>query len=487
MCVTEETSKCNVRVVPLVEGMHYIAVSHVWADGLGNANQNKIQLCQMRRLHDALKTVEMYRTRAKKMDRPAGTYLFWIDTLCCPVRDQQARIRTISDMRKIYERADLVVVMDADLSELPRPSNVKDPKQMLEVYGHVLTSGWMRRLWTYQEAAFARELVVIMKGWITDFKTLREMALRIAFPRNAYSFPALDLFMKGTAVSRFGGFISPDSFIDGIRDRLVAKPQDEPLCLSALLGLDIKSVASKRNDARYEEFLKLFLLQCPLPGEIVFYEGERLESTGLRWAPKSLRRPETLSLQTSCKVSGCRATKIPGGLQVRLPGILFLTAPEPAFQNCASSSEFLVRPRQGPWMRLEISGISSEDVVTASRYSIGLALVLEHRGLSIANLCRMCLLGQIIVQNKDTTRIRPVGKGTLTTVLNKHEAALEYWHKKATWYHAVGHDPDRSLSKHTRIPFERARAGIESYYQHALILHSHNTYSEQDRVWDIEY
>lgn len=45
----------DIEVVPRKRAHHYFAVSHVWADGLGNPSKNGLYACQMKRLRSTFK------------------------------------------------------------------------------------------------------------------------------------------------------------------------------------------------------------------------------------------------------------------------------------------------------------------------------------------------------------------------------------------------------------------------------------------------
>lgn len=86
----------------------FVALSHVWADGLGNPLENCLHECQMRRIQEIIKNIE--RTRG------SDTSFVWIDTLCCPVRDAQAKKLAINRIRDVYTVAEYVLVLDASLT-----------------------------------------------------------------------------------------------------------------------------------------------------------------------------------------------------------------------------------------------------------------------------------------------------------------------------------------------------------------------------------
>jgi hypothetical protein len=74
----------------------YIAISHVWSDGLRNPRINALPRCQILRLRDLV--ANLPRMRAANTDETADTnvqdnisvpqrqhLLIWIDTLCVPL------------------------------------------------------------------------------------------------------------------------------------------------------------------------------------------------------------------------------------------------------------------------------------------------------------------------------------------------------------------------------------------------------------------
>lgn len=67
--------------------MSYIAISHVWADGLGNPKANAIPLCQLKVL---------CRTLQNSTDDKGQNLSFWLDTLCISVDKSLADLRNFS-------------------------------------------------------------------------------------------------------------------------------------------------------------------------------------------------------------------------------------------------------------------------------------------------------------------------------------------------------------------------------------------------------
>jgi hypothetical protein len=82
----------NLRVIEWTAGMSYVAISHVWSDGLGNVHANELPFCQLIYLRGVVNEV----IRGKTLSTP-----FWIDTVCCPRFTKEPRNLAISAMRDV--------------------------------------------------------------------------------------------------------------------------------------------------------------------------------------------------------------------------------------------------------------------------------------------------------------------------------------------------------------------------------------------------
>ncbi|KAF2795501.1 hypothetical protein K505DRAFT_324016 [Melanomma pulvis-pyrius CBS 109.77] len=93
------------------------------------------------------------------------TSWFWMDTLCIPVGDEFADLRTsaINDMATIYVGASQVLVLDAELLSLSSVHNSENPQidelDALDALARIAFGTWSRRSWTFQEGALGRECV----------------------------------------------------------------------------------------------------------------------------------------------------------------------------------------------------------------------------------------------------------------------------------------------------------------------------------------
>ncbi|KAL9026981.1 MAG: hypothetical protein Q9196_004434 [Gyalolechia fulgens] len=159
------------------ENRLYVAISHVWSGGLGNARANSMRSCQLRYLYGLLLRLRengdddldrwqgsrkhrdaLDDVRAKcGLDRQRKPLLLWIDTLCIPVGSPHstAYTKTLYRMAQIYITAQCVLVLDPELQHVNHRTMQKE-----QVFAHILCSSWMSRSWTFQEACMARIFLV---------------------------------------------------------------------------------------------------------------------------------------------------------------------------------------------------------------------------------------------------------------------------------------------------------------------------------------
>lgn len=142
------------------ECLPYIAISHVWSQGLGNRHSNTIWLCQLQRL-------QQY---ANRLVPPANRPIpIWIDTICVPL-EEDARMEAIKTMDAVYQNALAVLVVDQTLIDFDLASAVEKCKEdesgarlglkgwQIEMLMRIKVSPWAQRLWTYNEAFLAQQL-----------------------------------------------------------------------------------------------------------------------------------------------------------------------------------------------------------------------------------------------------------------------------------------------------------------------------------------
>lgn len=93
------------RFLRASKGVPYVAISHVWSDGCGNPKANTLPSCQISRISNLVNNI--YASSTESLP-------FWMDTLCCPVNTEpfQARSAAINMMKRTYEEAAVVLVLD---------------------------------------------------------------------------------------------------------------------------------------------------------------------------------------------------------------------------------------------------------------------------------------------------------------------------------------------------------------------------------------
>lgn len=161
----------RLEVVRMTARTRFVVISHVWADGIGNANANAMPECQLRRVFGYLSRLKALRegedagaefnllgsvdtgfqTAARRRPR-----YFWIDALCMPpVSMGLLRMRAINKLPAVYQAADRVLVLDPNLEKISIENS-----DTLEQYARFSVSPWIGRSWTFQEAALGNAVEV---------------------------------------------------------------------------------------------------------------------------------------------------------------------------------------------------------------------------------------------------------------------------------------------------------------------------------------
>ncbi|KAK6356072.1 hypothetical protein TWF718_000446 [Orbilia javanica] len=159
----------------LAKSLDYVALSHVWSDGLGNPFANTLPRCQLRRLayytnyamkdgrargmkgsfEKAFSKKHAFAKREGSVWEQSGDFecVLWTDTLCVPLEKEYRKL-AIKTMNQVYRQARYVMVLDASVA---RHGFCTDE----ELMGRIILSTWMRRVWTLQEAILGMEKLTI--------------------------------------------------------------------------------------------------------------------------------------------------------------------------------------------------------------------------------------------------------------------------------------------------------------------------------------
>lgn len=308
----------------------YVAISHVWSDGLGNLKRNALPRCQLLRLSNMVRSLP-------------GEYSnigwFWLDTICVPPDEicrppyiydfYRAQQEALDLMRKTYKEATTVLVLDSWLF-----NSISVGKSDEENLIRIFSCNWNTRLWTYQEGALAKRLHFQFKDAAydldhgiqelrngADLKTqltvLRPLSVRYDDLRGLRKDP-----------SDPGGKIIP--IAAALADRTTSVDSDEPLCLAVLLNLGVAKIEGTSRDERMKSFWEM-LREFPLPQTLVFTLLPTFRDKGLRWAPLTFLRSALNKSAEGRPISGEIAmhgnrsgTFRNEGLTAEAPGLRFL-------------------------------------------------------------------------------------------------------------------------------------------------------------------
>lgn len=248
----------------------YVAISHVWSDGLGSTTEVGLPSCQILRL-------------ARLVSQVAPNGHFWIDSLCVPAR-RDMRKRAIQLMAETYRRADMVLVIDSGI----RTCSIHAPLE--EKLLRVITSGWMQRLWTLQEAMLAAKLCFEFSDGIIGVDDIIPTGEGLFNP----------LYMQlSTEVYRLRSYQSfPKEFgiaqvARALKWRSTSKAEDETLAICGLLHVDASELVDLQREERMK---KLLILVGAVPGNTPFIASPKLRLDNFRWAPRTLMTKTDTSL-----------------------------------------------------------------------------------------------------------------------------------------------------------------------------------------------
>lgn len=346
----EDLESLIVEVVAYTPETPYVAISHVWADGLGNPRGNSVPACQLSYILERVNTLRESAaffadpvTRAR--DAEGRPLLIWLDTLCCPVSSTEARSLALAQMRRTYQDARHVLVLDSGLQFY-----ASDEITIFEALSRVFLSGWLSRLWTLQEARLARTIWIQFQDRPIDLDALMAYMSQLGFADLAFLPFAFDMHgqfrsLRPTFPYNLSNEESPSKPVATLlyeldmtlQHRSTSVAADEPLCIGNLLDLPAKEILNvpATSAARMGKVWELIAARHGgIPQQIIGFEQPRLSEKGKRWAPRTL----LVMKQGNSDTSGTRilrwtdsALGIPSadGLLVKFPGFrLHLRQPE---------------------------------------------------------------------------------------------------------------------------------------------------------------
>lgn len=313
-----DQSRPTFQMVPGDHETSYVAISHVWADGMGNPAKNSLPSCQLQWLHRLVAALPVSQL----------TTTFWIDTLCIPTSMEneevigEGRKLAISRIRTTFENATAVLVVDRGL--LKRSVGVSAAETLMPV----LLSNWQRRLWTLQEGFAAKLLYIQFSNRAIDVKTELH-----GWVSTMNSFQMVDACVARDTVASASIYdVNSQPLLrrvwTAVQSRTTSHTCDEIFCVAAMLDWspdEMTKLIDAPKSARYRlliDGLKEF------PPDIIFQEGQRMrEPSEYGWCPASFiqrdqnGRPISKNMILLQDVPFGKIT--PEGLEVRFWGIKF--------------------------------------------------------------------------------------------------------------------------------------------------------------------
>jgi hypothetical protein len=196
-------------------------------------------------------------------------------------------------MRRCYEAAAAVLVLDKHL----RRCTLYTPSITTELLLQIAISDWRFRVWTLQEAIFAKRLIFQFIDGQVDADEL--IVAHYSSPASE-NFAHINQFLTINLLFNLGVDISAVkgeelrvrhssllSLFFSLQGRTISKPEDEPLCSASLLGQDhvLGAILDCREEDRMKEFWRT---QARVPAWLPFIDGPKIEETGYTWAPSTL-------------------------------------------------------------------------------------------------------------------------------------------------------------------------------------------------------
>jgi hypothetical protein len=277
--------------------IRFTAISHVWADGVGNHVANALPHCQVRLIQER---VNMIANLGSKPLALSDNQPFWMDTLCIPVGSafEAERNTAIAEMVTIYRNSGTVLVLNNELN------SISVDRSPWELSARITRTTWFRRLWTLHEAVLAKktvfqlqdgsvdlsELQTIVQGW-DDSSQFQDLLCRLIFLEACQPYSKLLLFKSKSLSTRV------QDIWTAVQWRNTSYQEDETICIANMLGLDLSSilaVSRYESEAKIKRMKAFILLQKYFPQGSIF-QGDYSDLTrpsttaliGLEWAPQS--------------------------------------------------------------------------------------------------------------------------------------------------------------------------------------------------------
>ena len=232
-----------------------------------------------------------------------------MDTLCIPVDPHPTvkalRKKAIQLLGRTFHEARAVLILDREL-EIVNSSTAS----FLELGTRLLCSGWMKRLWTLQEATLASEALgedrlffQMGDGPFPYRKYDPDRPASIAYNKLTTELAAEehDLLNEHGVLLLLGEQLPSLRGMHNMRDhwapfrmlftalehRTTSKAEDTPLCVTSLLGKDVSSILS--GSGLEQRMANFYVLMREIPAGFLWVErAKKIATAPFRWAPVSI-------------------------------------------------------------------------------------------------------------------------------------------------------------------------------------------------------
>lgn len=288
-------SALRIEVVSHEPGMPFVAISHVWAEGLGNPHANTMNTCQVSRIAHSVARIRRSRRFWSHPEResldPSDDQLlhvqyFWMDTFCIPRAKGKARQNALDMIQRPYKEATCVLVLQRDFNLLSA-----DIRTQEECAAWILMSPWMTRLWTLEEGAVASKLLMEFRDGIWELDSLFEGVDYKAKSFLPYELASIQLIKGLREMVKFSKTsdqaLKFTTVWNNAIGRAASVPGDESLLLAGMLDLDVASVRRTPVSGRSK---KVYELAKVMPQQMLFSGLLKMTECGFRWADEQLLR-----------------------------------------------------------------------------------------------------------------------------------------------------------------------------------------------------
>ncbi|KAL3427455.1 het domain protein [Phlyctema vagabunda] len=359
----------ELRAVKYHPGKRFVAISHVWSDGMGNKEKNEMRKCQLLRIWEKVSLLlrdnsqitlssdnqvnlfvlgfaYLSHSTRNLLDVDKSTVTIWMDTLCIPLQPYEMRSLAIKGMRSAYEKAYKVLILDSELSCMDHTNNLETLMRIQ------YRSGWIRRLWTLNEGIYSQQRLfacfrncIIRVPYIADRLMLEDDRGKIPF----FTKPvAWDIYAHWTLQYRHVAWALPSNrlerafFFDKalplplritgiwltVAGRTTTTESDRPILIMSLLGMDLSPVLSippSKDDngqrCANDRMRALYKSLGEFPQAMVFQNGKRYEEYGMRWAVQVCKR-DAGNGKVQRRMSGNSGRIVERGICVQFPVLL---------------------------------------------------------------------------------------------------------------------------------------------------------------------